>query len=320
MFAVGMDLTILVPVAAFGAFAGIAWLVVDALAGKKSAAEMRLDELSDRGKASQGGLNRVSNAVSNWLDKATPKLAKPLQPRDAHEANKLALRLSYAGFRSEKATYVFLTLKLLCVLGGAFLLGGGFLLTEGLTQPAVLKSVAGIAVMLFVPDVILYFLASRRKKALFLALPDAIDLMVVCVEAGLGLDQTMRKVAKELKKAHAIIADEFGIANMQMQMGIPRIQVLRDLGARNGEDDLRGFAAVLVQASKFGSGVGQALRIHSDSMRTRRRQLAEEQAAKTAVKLIFPLVLFIFPAVFVVLVGPAAINIMRNLFPMMSGS
>ena len=246
MFAIGLDLTILVPIAAFGAFAGIAWLVVDALAGKKSSAEQRLDELTEHGKGGKPGLNKVSNAVSAWLERATPQLAKPLQPRDEKEANQLALRLSYAGFRSERAAYVFLAFKFLCVLSGVILVGGGVVLAEGFTRAAVMKSAVGVAVLLFVPDMVVYILASRRKKSIFLALPDAIDLMVVCVEAGLGLDQTMRKVAKELKKAHPVIAAEFGIANMQMQMGIPRIQVLRDLGIRNGEDDLRGFASVLV--------------------------------------------------------------------------
>jgi tight adherence protein C len=161
------------------------------------------------------------------------------------------------------------------------------------------------------------FLTSQRKTSLFLSLPDAIDLMVVCVEAGLGLDQAMRKVAEEMKKSYPVIAHEFSIANLQLQMGMPRNRVLRDLGTRNGEEDLQGLASVLIQAAKFGAGVGQALRVQSDSMRVRRRQIAEEKAAKTAVQLIFPLVLFIFPSIFVVLVGPAAINMIRNLFPVM---
>jgi tight adherence protein C len=150
-------------------------------------------------------------------------------------------------------------------------------------------------------------------------LPDVLDLLVVCVVAGLGLDQAMRRVSEEMKKSCKILSDEFNLCNFHLQMGKARNEVLQDLGARTGVDDLRSLAAILIQADKFGSSIAQALRVQSDSMRTRRRQLAEEKAAKTAVKLIFPLVLFIFPAIFVVLVGPAAITIVNEMFPMMNG-
>ena len=178
-------------------------------------------------------------------------------------------------------------------------------------------AVAGL--LFYLPDVVVGFLGSSRKQAIFLALPDALDLMVVCVEAGLGLDQAMRKVADEMKKTYRILAEEFALSNFQLQMGRPRAEVLHEFGARTGVSDLRALAAVLIQADKFGSSVAQALRTQSDSMRIRRRQLAEEKAAKTAVKLIFPLVLFIFPGIFVVLVGPAAITMVRQMFPVMGG-
>ena len=129
----------------------------------------------------------------------------------------------------------------------------------------------------------------------------------------------MRKVAEEMKKSCRTIAEEFGLYNLQIQMGRARNDVLHDLGVRTGVDDLKAMAAILIQADKFGSSVAQALRVQSDSMRTRRSQIAEEKAAKTAVKLIFPLVLFIFPAIFIVLVGPAAITMINELFPSMQG-
>jgi tight adherence protein C len=166
---------------------------------------------------------------------------------------------------------------------------------------------------------VLAFLISQRKQAIFLGLPDALDLMVVCVEAGLGLDQAMRKVSDEMKRTYKVICEEFSLANFQLQMGRPRAEVLHELGIRSGVEDLRSLASILIQADKFGSSIAQALRVQSDAMRTRRRQLAEEKAAKTAVKLIFPLVIFIFPGIFVVLVGPAAITMMRQMFPMMGG-
>jgi tight adherence protein C len=137
--------------------------------------------------------------------------------------------------------------------------------------------------------------------------------MVVCVESGLGLDAAMRKVCDEMREHAPVICEEMSLCNFQLQMGRARRDVLHDLGVRTGVDDVRSLAAILIQADRFGSSVAQALRVQSDSMRTRRKQLAEEKAAKTAVQLIFPLVLFIFPGIFVVLVGPAAIQISNTL-------
>jgi len=137
--------------------------------------------------------------------------------------------------------------------------------------------------------------------------------MVVCVESGLGLDAAMRKVCDEMKGHAKVLCEEIGLANLQLQMGRPKREVLHDLGVRTGVDDVKSLAAILIQADRFGSSVAQALRVQSDSMRTRRRQLAEEKAAKTAVQMIFPLVMFIFPGIFVVLVGPAALAIANQM-------
>ncbi len=197
--------------------------------------------------------------------------------------------------------------------------GGATLLTSSFTQTALIYTVVSTAAMFYLPDAVVWLIARHRKQAIFLGLPDVLDLLVVCVEAGLGLDQAMRKVSEEMKKSARTVAEEFALCNFHLQMGRARNEVLHDLGARTGVDDLRSLAAILIQADKFGSSIAQALRVQSDSMRTRRRQLAEEKAAKTAVKLIFPLVIFIFPAIFVVLVGPAAITIVNEMFPMMNG-
>ena len=152
----------------------------------------------------------------------------------------------------------------------------------------------------YLPSIVLWCLRSKRQEAIFLSLPDALDLLVVCVESGLGLDAAMRKVCDEMKDHAKVICEELSLANFQLQMGRPRREVLHDLGVRTGVDDVRSLAAILIQADRFGSSIAQALRVQSDSMRTRRKQMAEEKAAKTAVQLIFPLVLFIFPGIFVV--------------------
>ncbi len=165
----------------------------------------------------------------------------------------------------------------------------------------------------YLPELGLTLLRSGRQKKIFLQLPDALDLLVVCVEAGLGLDAAMRRVSEEMADGSPEVCSEMSMANMHLQMGKPRREVLHDLGVRTGVDDVRALAAILIQADKFGSSVAQALRVQSDSMRVKRRQMAEEKAQQSAVKMIFPLVLFIFPGIFVVLVGPASIQLMENL-------
>jgi len=197
--------------------------------------------------------------------------------------------------------------------------GGATAFTMGFSQSVLLRAVLGGGIAFFLPEMILDFLRSNRKKQITLALPDCLDLLVVSVEAGLGLDQAMRKVADEMRGAFRVLSDEIQLSTLHLQMGMVRANVLQELGSRTGVEDLRTLATLLIQADKFGSGVAQALRVQSDSMRIKRQQIAEEKAAKTAVKLIFPLVLFIFPGVFVVLVGPAAIQMAREMFPALEG-
>jgi tight adherence protein C len=312
----------MVPLAVFGAFAALAWWILERMAAGNPRAVERLAELKSphpRRNAQAEGAMKKSDPVTKMLEMATPALAKPLQPKNEMELGKLKAKLSFAGFRGESAGSIFLGLKFAGLMAGLFLGGGTLLSLKGMNQSSLIYSMGLAALLFYLPDVVVGLLGKNRKQAVFLALPDALDLMVVCVEAGLGLDQAMRKVAEELKKSYRVLAGEFALCNFQLQMGRPRSEVLHELGARTGVQDLRALAGALIQAERFGSSVAQALRVQSDSMRTRRRQLAEEKAAKTAVKLIFPLVIFIFPGIFVVLVGPAAITMVREMFPKMSG-
>lgn len=321
IFADLLNFESLMPLAIFGTFATLAWWALDFVATGKSRAMERLEELKNPRAARnrrEGGPMKKQDKMAKVLEKATP-LAKPLQPKNEMELGKLKAKLTAAGFRGESAGSVFLGLKFMGLLAGFFLGSAILLALFGLTQKSLMSSVVVGGLFFYLPDGVVWFLGSRRKQAVFLGLPDALDLMVVCVEAGLGLDQAMRKVSEEMKKTYPVIAEEFGLANFQLQMGRPRADVLHELGARTGVADLRALAAVIIQADKFGTSVAQALRVQSDSMRVRRRQMAEEKAAKTAVKLIFPLVIFIFPGIFVVLVGPAAITMMREMLPKMAG-
>ena len=310
----------MVYVAVFGAVGAIAWMLIEWMNSDSSRAEQRLDDFSDplgrkrREDAAKGG-----GGMAKMLEAAAPALSKPLQPKSAEEVSKIKQDLSYAGFRSEKAPAMYMTLKLAGLVTGVVLGGGISVLTMGLGQGALIRTVIAAGFLFYLPTLVLMYLGRQRKQKIFLGLPDALDLMVVCVEAGLALDQAMRKVTDEMRRSYREISDEFGLCNLQLQMGRTRAQVLQELGTRSGVDDLRSLASILIQADKFGSSIAQALRVQSDSMRTRRRQIAEEKAAKTAVQLIFPLVLFIFPGIFVVLVGPAAITMVREMFPAMGG-
>ncbi len=313
---------VMVKAAIFGAAAAGVWWLLDFFSSRKPRAEERLEEIRDPNSRKLDILRDKkgkSNAMAKVLEKASPALAKPLQPKSSEEFSKVRLKLNQAGFRGETSTELFWSLKMIGLGVGLFVGGGAMVFTKGLSVDSL--TYAGIigGVMFFLPEIVLLFITKTRQDNIFYGLPDALDLMVVCVEAGLGLDQAMRKVAEEMKKSYRIIAEEFGLCNLQIQMGRARNDVLHDLGIRTGVDDLKALAAILIQADKFGSSVAVALRVQSDSMRTRRSQIAEEKAAKTAVKLIFPLVLFIFPAIFIVLVGPAAITMINELLPSMKG-
>ncbi len=315
-----ISLVSLIPFAVFGLFAVVGWWVLNLVSAEKSRAVERLDELKNPQlrKQKEAGGGKKSDAMTRVLEKASAA-SKPLQPKNEFEANKLKAKLASGGFRSESASSVYLGLKFLGLVAGFVVSGGTMLVLGGWERNTLLVTLSVTGLCFYLPNIIVTLIVRKRKENIFLGLPDALDLMTVCVEAGLGLDQAMRKVAEEMTATCGVICEEFSLSNFQLQMGRSRSDVLHELGSRTGVDDLRSLAAILIQADKFGSSVAQALRVQSDSMRTRRKQLAEEKAAKTAVKLIFPLVLFIFPGIFVVLVGPAAITIVRDMFPMMSG-
>jgi tight adherence protein C len=307
---------ILVPIGSFLALALAVWGGLTALAETRGRAADRLDRLikGSAGRVGRSSLFRQQDRIQALVSKAAPALSKPLQPTSEAELGKLKLKLLNAGFRSEQAVQIYLGIKLLCLIVALAIAIPVVYASKGMGRWSVTYAVAAGGLGFYMPVIVLGFLKKRRIEAIFLGLPDALDLMVVCVEAGLGLDAAMRRVTTELANSCPVLCEEFAIANFQLQMGRTRREVLHALGTRTGVNDLRALTAVLIQAEKFGSSVATALRVQSDSMRTRRKQLAEERAAKTAVQLIFPLVLFIFPGIFVVLVGPAAIQIKESLF------
>jgi len=302
-----------VPFIVFAAILVGAWFLMAALSKRGNKAEERLDRLGRGQSMNEVDMLDARRQRFGGLKDAIAQLGGAMEGQSDLEKNKLKLNLTNAGFRSDAAPMIYQGLRLLCIVLFLVPTAGIMLYLSGFTQKALIYIVILGGIGFYLPQIGLWFMVSSRKKTIFLSLPDALDLLVVCVESGLGLDAALRKVTEEMKKHAKIICEEFALANLQLQMGKSRRDVLHDLGIRTGVDDMKALAAILIQADRFGSSIAQALRVQSDSMRVRRRQIAEEKAAKTAVQLIFPLVLFIFPAIFVVLVGPAAIQIQRGL-------
>jgi tight adherence protein C len=303
----------IIPLLVFAGIVMAIWAVLSMISNRNSKALDRLARMGRPRSVAELDMDPSKKDKYKGLVDAAKSISSPLMPQTEMEQNALKVKLANAGFRSDGASMVYSGLRLVS-LGIFFLLAVGIFVPGkpvgwGMLQGVAFTTIAGF----FLPSIILWYLRSKRQEAIFLTLPDALDLLVVCVESGLGLDAAMRKVCDELSTHGKVISEEFSLANFQLQMGRPRREVLHDLGVRTGVDDVKSLAAILIQADRFGSSIAQALRVQSDAMRTRRKQYAEERAAKTAVQLLFPLILFIFPGIFVVLVGPASINIMETL-------
>jgi tight adherence protein C len=229
-------------------------------------------------------------------------------PKSRDEISVLQRRLIRAGFRQESAVNIFYGAKvivplLLCLV--ALITGLGSF------SPMFVYAVA-LGIGYLIPDFWLGKQISKRQSRIRRGLPDALDLMIICVEAGLSLDQSVARTAYELRSAQPAISDEMGVITREQGAGRPRADVWRQFAERTQVDNVRNLVSVLVQAEKFGTSIAKTLRVHSETLRTQRRQEVEEQAAKTTVKLIFPLVLFIFPSLFLVTIGPAMIIMMES--------
>ncbi|MCL4852063.1 MAG: type II secretion system F family protein [Bryobacteraceae bacterium] len=236
----------------------------------------------------------------------------PTSPKDAGKVQK---RLIRAGIRSSSALKTFYGMKV--ALAGVLPVIG-FLVTSSESENRMLILLACLGAGFLAPNKYVDMRAKRRQKQIRRALPNALDLLVVCVESGLGLDQAILQVAKELEHAHPEISEEFGLVNLELKAGNRRADALRNLAERTAVEDLKKLVAVLIQADRFGTGVSQSLRGHADYMRIQARQVAEEKAAKLGVKLLFPIFFCVLPSLFVVTVGPMAVKIVRELIPMMN--
>ena len=255
--------------------------------------------------------------IRNLL-KGSEHIFKPLGeiiPRSPEEMGRQERRLVTAGFRRKDAPVLFYGVKLaLAILLLLAFAAGGYLAANPF-----LYVVLAVLLGAMVPDFWMSRRITRRKENIQLAIPDALDLTVVCVEAGLGLDQSLMRIGQEIRPIHRDLSDELRLLNLETNAGKPRAQSLRNLANRTEVDDLKALVAVLIQTDKFGTSVAQSLRVFSDSLRVKRRQRAEERSAKTTIKMIPPLVFFIMPSIFVVVLGPAIITLVQEFLPSLGG-
>jgi tight adherence protein C len=279
-----------------------------------SAATERLRRMSaaERG----AGLSSISVGAPAVNDSPVAALAervaKPLHrlaPPSAAEAQKLQKQLMQAGYRAPSAPMTFRAIQLFTLIA----LPGVVALTCALLARPLSSAVSWIlfafVIGFFFPRYVLRKLIKGRQQRVRWGLADALDLMVVSIEAGLGLNAAMMRVGDELKEVHRDISEEFELCNLEIRVGRERDEALRNLAERTGVDDLRSLVAMLIQADRFGTSIARAVRVYADSLRTKRRQRAEQAAQKAAVKLLFPLSCFLFPTLFIAILGPAALNL-----------
>ena len=291
--------------------------------GKRESLPQRFKEISSSPKTRWGILE--GNA-GRWLEGIRKRFSSKL-PRDQEIVEILTgkellgarLMLNRAGYRNPVAYSIYSSARIgLPVLFVASALLYGKL--KGVPNASLLLIVAlGLAAGLVLPGVVLRMKIRKRQEQITDSLPDALDLLVVCVEAGLGLNASFVKITEEFTLSAPPMSQEFDVVNREMVAGKPRQDALRDLAERTGVEDIQSLAAMLIQTEKLGTSLAQSLRVHSDSLRTRRRQKAEEAAAKTTIKLVFPLVFLLFPALFIVILGPGVMEIIRVLLPVGQG-
>lgn len=265
----------------------------------------------------------VEAGESQWRQTAV-RLAAPLArlsaPVSDWDSSPLRVQFFNAGIRHDNARLVYYAAKTVLPLALAAAAYMALTLFSQVTGQKLLFFVASAALVgVYLPNAVLWWLVNERQREIFETFPDAADLMLVCVEAGLGLDAGLARVAEEIRLKSQALADELHLTILEMRAGGTREKSLRNLAARTGVEELGTFAIMLTQADKFGASIGESMRVFSDDLRHKRQMRAEESAAKVPTKMLLPLVLFIFPSIIMVIMGPAAIQIIRNLLPMLGG-
>lgn len=264
-------------------------------------------------------LERLRSRVTAVLLSLGPWAGQPVATKDL-APSPLQIRLLNAGLRHHLALPVFLGLKTALTFFLPVVLALLSWLTKAAWPDLVFWSglMASAAVGYYTPDVVLHMRVQRQQKILFHAVPDALDLMRLCVQAGLGLDAAIERVGREMRLSYPQLSDEFALTGLELRAGSSRAEALRHLSMRMGLPDMEGLVAILIQADRFGTSIAESLEVHSDALRTKRRLIAEEAAAKLPIKLLIPLIFCVFPALMTVLLGPVVISITQHLFPLVN--
>jgi tight adherence protein C len=260
------------------------------------------------GSPSRSSRGRRGAKVGSLLQRIGQAAAAPFMPKSREKQSGLRQNLARAGIYSPSAARVMTGSKVILMFSGVV---GGYPVGLAWDMPVLGLSLGGIVGYLL-PMLWLRTRIKANQRALTYGLADALDLLVVCVEAGLTVDSAMQRVGQELALAHPALSRELGIAHMETRVGLARMDALRNLGQRTDNSALQSLAAMLIQAERFGTSIASALRIHADTLRQNRQHAAEEMAAKASVKMTFPLVLFVFPATFIVLAGPTVLRMMQS--------
>jgi len=286
---------------------GATWIAMSVL--RQNVVQRRVSQINQENPPSV-----QDNWQPGWLKKIEPiitPLARLSVPKEGWDASSLRTRFMNAGWRAPEAIPIYFGTKTLLVFGLPLILStllvGRF---DHSQQTLFLSLLFGVAVLgFYLPNLVLRMKIDRRQRDIFEAFPDSLDLIMVCVEAGLGLDAAILRVVEEMRGARRAMADEYELLTLELRAGLPREKALRNLAIRTGVSDVDMLVSMLIQADRFGTSVADSLRVHADMLRTKRQMLAEERAAKIGTKLMFPLIFGIFPSIFVVLLGPAAIQI-----------
>ncbi|HMW21073.1 MAG: type II secretion system F family protein [Nitrosomonas sp.] len=302
----------------FLAVAGISCAIM--IISSPRATKARLKEISSHDDALLDGYK----AADEWKEtvvKLSEPLAKLALPSEEWEQSALRTRFMHAGYRGNAALTIYFATKtfLALLFPGLFFFFAGIGQLQLTSVNLTLILLIFTAIGFYLPNLLLARKIKLRQRELFESFPDAIDLMTVCVEAGLGLDAALAKVGEEMELRSPILGEEIHLVGLELRAGASREKALRNLALRTGVEEIEALVAMLVQADRFGTSTADSLRVYSDTLRTKRRLRAEEAAAKIALKLLFPLIFFIFPALMVVLMGPAFISIYRNLLPALAG-
>ncbi len=265
---------------------------------------------------------RAGDRLMDRIAEATKPLARLSVPEEGFEGSPIRLRFMNAGIRTPSAPLAYFGAKTVLALALPLLVFVALTLVgrvpiKGVNLLSVLLIAASIGY--YFPNLVLSHLVTVRQREVFENFPDALDLMTVCVEAGLGTEAALNRVADDMVHKSEVLSDEMRLVNLELRAGLPRERALRNLAVRTGVEEVDGFVSMIIQAERFGTSIAKSLRVHSDMLRTRRRQRAEEAAAKIPLKLLFPLIFFIFPSLLLVLLGPAMIQVYRILLPTLSG-